>query len=127
MRTLQGGADSACYLHDSTRDKFSGRIRKLIQWIEYYLVHEEDQETPLNALDEFQAICREFGFRVHAPKLYFFLHEPLFCGRILLEETVTYDPQNLTALVVMTCPTKADELQQMLCAENWMRSAIPVY
>lgn len=126
-RTLQGGSDSGCYFHDVTRDKFAGRVHKLVQWIDDYLLHEEDEGKLLDALDEFLTICEEWGFRVHALKSHFFLTRAKFCGRILSDGKVTYDPRNLDALLKMRQPKRADELQQLLCAANWMRNAIPSF
>lgn len=36
-----------------------------------------------------------------------------------------FDPHNLEALVGMKPPTHADKSMQLLCASNWMRTAIP--
>ena len=38
-----------------------------------------------------------------------------------------YDPRNLKTLLEMKTPVKASELQQFICAVNWMRTAIPEY
>lgn len=126
-RTLQGGADSACYFHDTTREKFSGRVQKLIQWIDDYLLHDDDEDDLLDSLDEFLAVCEENGFRVHAKKSHFFMIEAKFCGRVLADGKVRFDPRNLQGLVDMRTPTRGDELQQLLCASNWMRTSIPSY
>ena len=126
-RTLQGGADSACYFQEVTREKFAGRVDKLVQWIDDYLLHEEDEDKLLAQLEVFVKVCGESGFRVHAKKSHFFLKQARFCGRILSDGEIKYDPRNLSALVEMRRPTRADELQQLLCAANWMRNAIPSY
>ena len=53
--------------------------------------------------------------------------EARFCGRVLSEGKVRYDPRNITALVEMRRPARGEELQQLLCASNWMRNAIQSY
>lgn len=50
-RSLQGGSDSACYFHEITREKFEGRVRKLVQWIDDYLIHDEDEENLFDCLN----------------------------------------------------------------------------
>ena len=37
-RMLQDGTDSATYFHDQTREKFLGKLDKLLQWIDDYLL-----------------------------------------------------------------------------------------
>ena len=46
---------------------------------------------------------------------------------MLSEGKIKYDPRNLAALVDMKRPNRADELQPLLSAANWMRNAIPFY
>lgn len=98
-QTLQGGAESACYFHDATREKFAGRVRKLIQWIDEYVLHKVNENKLLDALYEFLMVCGECGFRVHARKSHFWIREGSFCGRIISEGSVKYDPQNLSAML----------------------------
>lgn len=126
-RTLQGGTDSGSYFHDTTREKFIGKIKKLIQWLDDYLLHEADEDKLLDNLDIFFSVCQEFGFRIHAKKSSFFMKEAKFCGRILSEDGIKFDPRNLRTILDMKQPTTGDELQQLLCAANWMRTSIPCF
>lgn len=71
------------------REKFAGRVRRLIQWIDDYLLHEVEKEMLLEPLDEFLSVFSEFGFLVHARKALSFLREARFCGGIPRERTVT--------------------------------------
>ena len=57
----------------------------------------------------------------------FFLNEANFCGRIIDKEGVKYDPLGMENLMTMRHPEFASDLQQFLCAKNWMRTAIPDY
>lgn len=40
---------------------------------------------------------------------------------------MTFDPRHLQSLIDMRRPTTANQLQQFLCATNWMRTSIPEY
>lgn len=62
----------------------------------------------MNELDKFLEICGECGLRKHAKKSYFFVIEAQFCGRVLSEGKVRYDPRQLEALVNMKRPRKAN-------------------
>lgn len=42
-RTLQGGAGSVSYFQHATSEKLAGRIQNLIQLIDDYLLHEENE------------------------------------------------------------------------------------
>ena len=52
-RTLQGGADSATYFHDQTRERFQGRITKMLQWIDDFLIFAETEKELLDNINSF--------------------------------------------------------------------------
>ena len=57
----------------------------------------------------------------------FFLRKVKWCGREIFAEGIRYEPAQLTALKNMPIPRNAGELQQFLCALNWMRASIPQF
>lgn len=124
--TLQGGSDSAYYFHKVRREKFEGRVCNFVQWIDNYLLYDEDEDKLLDCSDEFLTVCCEREFRVHAV-MSFFLELEAHFQRILSEGRIRYDPRNLKALLNMKRPNWAEELQQILGASNGMRSSIPSY
>ena len=56
-----------------------------------------------------------------------FLREVKFCGRIFSPQGVRHDPNRIAALTEMPIPKKANELQQILMASQWMARSIPNY
>ena len=56
-----------------------------------------------------------------------FLQQVKFCGRIFRAGGVIHDPSRIEALANMPIPTKANELQQILMASQWMSRSIPNY
>lgn len=56
-----------------------------------------------------------------------FSPEGKFCGRIVSAEGIKFDSRHLEALVHKHTPSNGAELQQLLCACNWMRTLIPAY
>ncbi|KAH9095716.1 hypothetical protein LEN26_017772 [Aphanomyces euteiches] len=50
-----------------------------------------------------------------------------WCGRYLSESGVKQDPERIQALCAIPVPTNAGELQQFICATNWLRESITEY
>lgn len=48
-----------------------------------------------------------------------------WCGRIIDGTGVQRDPKRHSSLKDISRPQLGDELQQFVCAANWMRAAIP--
>eukprot|EP00172_Hildenbrandia_rubra_P001953 Plantae.Rhodophyta-Hildenbrandia_rubra.ctg25859.p2 GENE.Plantae.Rhodophyta-Hildenbrandia_rubra.ctg25859~~Plantae.Rhodophyta-Hildenbrandia_rubra.ctg25859.p2 ORF type:complete len:246 (-),score=17.20 Plantae.Rhodophyta-Hildenbrandia_rubra.ctg25859:694-1431(-) len=54
-----------------------------------------------------------------------FLSNVTWCGRLISKNGALFDPRNYKAVVEMQPPKTGAELQQLLCAANWMRAAMP--
>ena len=63
--------------------------------------------------------------KLHVLKCNLFQTQVRWCGRIIDAKGVRMDPKNLETLVHMQPPSMGDHLQQLICAANWMRTAIP--
>ena len=126
-RTLQGGMDSGNHFQLVTSKAFEGKMKRLLQWIDDFLLHAPSKKELLIDIRIFLEVCKEFGFKIHAEKSSFFLKEAKFCGKIISADGVRFDPRNMAGIVDMKKPEKANELQQLLCAANWMRTSIPDY
>ena len=50
-----------------------------------------------------------------------------WCGRVISSDGITLDPRRIDGLLSMQRPETAGDLQQFLCAINWMRVGIPNY
>ena len=99
----------------------------LIQWLDDFLLHSRDESSLIFSLRTFFELCQKFGLKVHARKFVLFCMPVKFCGRIIDKGGVKFDPGSLSAISSMTRPNFGGELQQLLCATNWMRSGIPNY
>jgi hypothetical protein len=55
------------------------------------------------------------------------MKEAKWCGRIIYEAGVRHDPVRIRALQDLPRSKLASELQQFLCAMNWMRLSMPEY
>ena len=126
-RLIQGGSDSGNHFQAVLGEKFQGRVKNLIQWLDDFLFFSKDEKGLLDDIQAFLKVCQEINLKVHAEKSNLFSKRVQFCGRIITPEGIQYHPRHFNTLVSMKKPTMARELQQLLCATNWMRSSIPNY
>lgn len=120
-RVLQGCTDSGKHFQAVTRDELENKVPNLIQWIDDFLLHAKSEDQLLYSIEKFLNACDMNAFKVHALKSHFFLASVAFFGKIISNICITFNPQNIEAILNMKIPQKADELQQLVCAANWMR------
>ena len=126
-RLLQGGSDSGNHFQGALQEKFDGRVDKMLQWIDDFLFYAKDETELLDNVESFFTVCEEIGLKVHAEKSTLFARQVQFCGRIISPDGIQYHPRHFESLVAMKKPKLASELQQFICATNWMRNSIPAY
>jgi len=127
LRILQGSTDAGNHFQSVTSQIFIPISDNLLQWIDDFLMHSSTEENHVVNLGEFFALCAKHGLKLHPGKLILFALSVHFCGRIFDSKGVRFDPRNLKALQDMKYPTTGGELQQFMCATNWMRMGIPNY
>ena len=124
-RVLHGQTNATFYFQ-STISKICHPLRKnILQWLDDLLIHAETPEKLLDILGNFFEICQQHGIKLHAAKCKLFLTEVQWCGRLISKRGIRMDPRRLQGLQEMKPPVTADQLQQFICAANWMRNAIP--
>ncbi len=126
-RLLQGGSDSGNHFQAVLQHKFDGRVNNMIQWMDDFLFYAKDEDSLLQSIESFLQVCSEIGLKVHAEKSTIFSQEVQFCGRIISSTGIQYHPRHFDSLVAMNKPTYASDLQQFVCATNWMRNSIPAF
>ena len=114
-RILHGGTDSKNQIHN------------MLQLLDDFLLHGKSEKDVIDDIEHFFSICHEIGLKINAEKTSLFVREVKFCGRIIDEHGIRFEPRNLDALMTMQEPRSSVELQQLLCATNWMRNAFPNY
>lgn len=70
--------------------------------------------------------CHKFGLKLKAKKCTLFSEKVRWCGRIISKDGIAQDPERVLALTNLNHPTTGGELQQFVCALNWMRMSIPL-
>ena len=126
-RLLQGGTDAGSHFQAVLQETFDGRVEKLLQWIDDFLFYAASEKELLDNIDSFLQVCSEIGLKIHAEEITLFATTVQFCGHEISKNGIQYHPRNFESIISMRNPTLASELQQFICANNWMRNSIPAY
>ncbi|KAF0722457.1 hypothetical protein Ae201684_018400 [Aphanomyces euteiches] len=98
---------------------------RLLAWLDDLLGYHQNQDGLLKVLNDVLAICADKGLKMHPKKCQFFVKEAKRCGRIISGKGVRHDPARVEALQQLSPPKTGAELQQYVCAINWMGVSIP--
>jgi hypothetical protein len=101
--------------------------KHLLIWIDDLLLYANNVDTYLEKLEELFSLMNDFGLKLSATKSSLFQRSVKGCGKIIDGDGVRHDPERIAALREMPLPTTAAELQQFLCACNWMRDTLVGY
>eukprot|EP00644_Phytophthora_capsici_P005172 jgi/Phyca11/96115/e_gw1.1.1847.1 len=124
-RVPQGCSDAAIHFQKTMEECFSSLLYEhLLVWIDDLLLYAEDIDTYLDKLAEFFSLLNQFGLKLSAKKTSLYQTEAKWCGRLINGDGVRHDPARIDTLRAMPYPTTAGELQQFVCAINWMRESI---
>lgn len=126
-RILQGSTDAGNHFQSVTSQIFSELSSNILQWLDDFLLHAQTEQQLMSITSKFFELCRASNLKIHAQKIEMFKKEAHFCGRIVDGDGFKFDPRRMQALTDMKHPEFAGDLQQFLCATNWIRSSIPMY
>jgi hypothetical protein len=100
---------------------------QLIAWLDDLLLHATTDSLMLAHMRTFFTICREYNLKLHPAKCTLFANLVRWCERLVSGSGVRFDPRRIQGLLEMSAPQTGADLQQFLCALNWMRTAIPSF
>ncbi|KAH9182886.1 hypothetical protein AeNC1_015138, partial [Aphanomyces euteiches] len=127
-RVLMGGSDSVAYCQAVVQELLADKLyRGLMAWLDDILGYARSDDDLLVLLEGTLAICAKKGPKLNPKKCEFYRSEVKWCGRIISKSGVRHDPGRIQALMELPEPQRANELQQFVCALNWMRMSIPGY
>ncbi|POM60306.1 hypothetical protein PHPALM_30853 [Phytophthora palmivora] len=127
-RVPQGSSDAAIFFQKTMEMCFASLLYEhLLIWIDDLLLYAADLDTYMAKLAEFFELLNQFGLKLNAKKCSLYQRQVKWCGRILDHQGVRHDPDRISTLRQMPYPTTAGELQQFVCAINWMRESIVDY
>ncbi|KAF0729042.1 hypothetical protein Ae201684P_003654 [Aphanomyces euteiches] len=125
---MQGHVDSALYVQATSEDCYVPLLNKhLLVWIDDILVYADDPDEYTAVLDKFFDLVHKYGFKLSPTKTKLYTKQVKWCGRYLSEAGVKQDPERIEALCAIPGPTNAGDLQQFICATNWLRESITEY
>ena len=125
-RVLHGTTNAVSYLQSSIQSIIPTELAQhSLSWLDDILLHTTNIDQLLECISAFFSLCSQFNLRLHPKKCLSYTSSVRWCGRIIDAEGIKFDPRNLQGLLRMKPPTNGAQLQQFLCAIQWMRSAIP--
>ncbi|KAH9086373.1 hypothetical protein LEN26_020136, partial [Aphanomyces euteiches] len=129
-RVMEGHVDSALFFQASMRDvseEASLLYKNMLVWIDDVLIYAKTYEEYMDVLEKFLSKMEEKNLKLNPQKCELFQRQVKWCGRLIDGHGVKQDPEWIKALNELPYPTNAGELQQFLCATNWIRDSLPYY
>ena len=125
-RVIMGVTDAVMYFQSTMQNCFDERLYKsLLLWIDDLLSYAPNIPKLLDNMEFIFGICAKYLLKLNPDKCELFANSVKFCGKIFSANGIEQDPERIKSLVSMPTPNNAAELQQYLCALNWMRNHIP--
>jgi hypothetical protein len=91
-------------------------------WLDDALGAAETEGGLLTLLAGILSRCRQYNLKSNPQKCDFYTTEVVWCGKISAAG-VTHDPVRLQGLQDLSTPVTGRDLQQWVCALNWMRQS----
>ncbi|KAF0730914.1 hypothetical protein Ae201684_011796 [Aphanomyces euteiches] len=111
-RVLMGQTDAVAFCQSAVDFTFADLLFKgLLAWLDDMLGYAEITDDLFDLLEQVLTICSKFGLKLNPRKCDFFL------ARL----------NGAASLCALAPPITAADLQQFVCATNWMRASIPCY
>ena len=127
LRSLQGAKNSGIHLQVHATELLSEIKGNILLWLDDWLLHSKTWSEHMTVLEKFLKICTADNFTLSPEKCNLIAKRAKWCGRKITAEGVTLDPRRIEGLLDMQRPEYAADLQQFICAVNWMRNGIPEY
>jgi len=127
-RVLMGQTDAVAYCQLVVNELLGEDLfHGLLGWLVDLLGYAPTFEALLAILDRVLTTCAARGLKLHVGKCEFWMREAEWCGRVVSSAGVAHSPSRIQGLCDLEAPATAADLQQLLCATNWMRTNIPNY
>ncbi|KAE8969159.1 hypothetical protein PF004_g26395 [Phytophthora fragariae] len=127
-RVHQGCSDAAIHFQKTMEKCFATLLYKhRLVWIDDLLLYADDIDTYLDKLAELFSLLNDFGLKLSVKKSSLYQTEVKWCGKIIDANGVRHDSARIESLRAMPYPSTAGELQQFICAINWVRESLVDY
>ena len=127
-RVIQGASNSV-QIFQAGMEEILGDLlyQQVLVWIDDLLAYGPSDGKLLFALDSIFKRLDSRGVKLNPKKCNLYQKSVNWCGRIIAADGIKFDTKLTDSLVSMPTPSTAADLQQYLCAANWIRSAIPEF
>jgi hypothetical protein len=127
-RVSMGQADAVAYCQSVAQEVYGDLYGNGVEaWLDDALGAAEDEGSLLTLLAGILGRCRQYNLKLNPDKCDFYATEVVWCGKKISREGVTHDPVRLQGLQDMPVPVTGRDLQQWVCALNWMRQSLPKF
>ncbi|KAF0707227.1 hypothetical protein AaE_013712 [Aphanomyces astaci] len=124
-RVLMGQSDAVAYCQGVVDELFGDMLMHgLLGWLDDLLGYAENTDDLLRLLRQVLTVCQTYGLKLHPGKCTFFTTKTVWCGKEISADGVAHAPGRVQGLCDLEPPQTAADLQQFLCATNWMRANI---
>lgn len=123
-RTMQEGQTRAQNFQAKVAPCFAKLSQCLKAWIDDFTLYTRTEQELLSALGRIFEICHDRNLNIFDRKTELFTTELKWCGRIILQDGVRYDPHNASGLTSCALPISAGGLCEYVHCIGWMRNKI---
>ncbi|KAF0756606.1 hypothetical protein AaE_004568 [Aphanomyces astaci] len=124
-RVLMGQLDVVAYCQGVVDELFGDMLMHGL--LDNLLGYTENTDDLLRLLRQVLTVPQAYGFKLHPGKCTSFTTKTVWCGKEIPADDVAHAPSRVQGLCDLEPPQTAADLQQFLCATNWMRANIPRY
>jgi transposase InsO family protein len=127
-RVLMGATDAVAHTQEAMERVMAPVLNRGVKvWLDDVLGHARNEGELLDCLEVVFERCERYGLKLHPGKCDFYKATVKWCGKVISANGVSHCPIRIQGLCDMPVPQTAADLQQFLCACNWMRASIPRY
>jgi hypothetical protein len=126
-RVLHGTTNAVPHFQACVQGILGDLSENILAWLDDLLMYAMNEPALLKLLRLFFQLCRDYNLKLHPGKCVLFSKMVRWCGRLISFNGVRFDPRRVQALHDMVLPLTGADLQQFVCALNWMRTSIPSF
>lgn len=125
-RVLHGTTNAVTYLQSTIATLVPAElISQVLFWLDDILIHHATLYGLLSAISKQLTLFKTINIKLHPEKCCFFSTSIRWCGRLLSRDGIRFDPRRIDGIQKIELPKTGCQLQQFVCALQWVKTAIP--
>ena len=125
-RVLHGTTNATTHLQSVITSALPPEVaRSTLTWLDDILQFSTNVASHLVLLEKFFKVCRQYNLKLNPKKCILLTKQVHWCGRIINENGIRLQPRRIDGLLSMQPPKTGSDLQQFVCALQWVKSTIP--